>query len=249
MAKPEKIEDLSLTKVSNAALNFLASRVVDKLLSEPAIEEGLGRELQEKQLAFQAAIGKKSYRVGLSLKSVDKMVDRIWYCTKTQLKINKDNPDPEVSHAASRIWPVFASTPDPRKLKHKEEYGAIGALLPKLEAFGEEMLAKAYILSWVKGMRDAYKAFCDIDAEKVVRKASIEIGLNRKLREELIDCYESIIDKLNAIQILHPDEDHAKLNAHINQIIADFRLSDKLGQRKDNEEGEPEAETEEPAEE
>ncbi len=255
--KPEKIEIISLSKVTNASLNYLTSRVVGVLIAEPAVEKSMGLKLQEKQRAFQIAIRKKHYPFGATLKEIDKSVDRIWMGTKTQLKINKDNPDPEVAQAANEIWPVFTSTPDPRKLKHKEEYGEIGALIPKLEAFGEEKLSRACILTWVKGLRGAFTAFCELEDEKSNKKAEHEVGLNKKLREELITCYGEIVECLNATIILHPDEAHAKLNAQINQRIAEFRLSDKLGQRKPDEEDDDldaddeieEPEEEDPAEE
>ncbi len=232
-----EIQDINFAPLPNETVNEFMALIVALMLDDPAVERELGEELQADQLAFQALIHQQKRSGGMTLKEVDKIVDQNWRGTKNQLKLSSSNPNPLVKEAASPIYAAFMTVSDPTAQKYDFQYGALLSLLEKLEAFSEAQLAQAYVLDWVKALRKGVDLFHDLKKAKTQSKSKKKLGAAKEAREKVCATYQRIIKRLNAIMILHPDDLHAELNAKIDQAVTDRKLSDKLGKRKPDEDG------------
>ncbi len=234
------IPELGFQRITNESLNGFMALIVAILLKDPSIEAESAAKLQAAQQAFQTAIRKKNHLMSENLGEIDHNVDQTWRGTRNHLKANINNPDEEIRTAAQEVFAVFSDLPDPTKRPQAEEYGALKALIEKLEAFGEEKLRKALVLSWVKGLREGVEAFMRLKAQKTEHKSDQVLGETKQLRKSLIDTYNYIIERLNSVMFLFPDEPHQRLCDLIIQAINDQRLSAKMGKRK-GEKGDEEA--------
>ncbi len=231
-----QIDDLYLPNLAHEPLNHVIGRVAGALLDDASPEKAMGQALEEKRQAFETLIRKKAHPWGDSLKTIDQNVDRLWRGTRSQLKLSLEAPDEAVASAAAEIWPVFNDLPDPTRKAYAVEYGALSALLPKLEAFGTEKLKAAFAYCWVKALREAFEAFLARQGANSQLKASAELGQTQKAREAMLDCYDEICARINATMVLMPDEAHAQLIAQVNQILDEYRVSQKLSQKKKKDE-------------
>ncbi len=237
MGSYNKIEIVGMGAMKNASVNAYTGQIARILLAEPAVEAEAGRELEEKRIAFKASIEKKASYNGMTLQEIDKQNDRLWRASKGVLKFAIENPDPEIQGAAKEVYALFTHFGDPTRDKYLNAYGTLDQLIDALNTLGDEKIEKALVLSWVKALREGVKAFHEVQDAQNASKSKSEQGVTQKLRAELCNCYADIIDRLNAIAILRPDAAHLELNARISQAITDYRLSQKLGKRK-NDEGE-----------
>ncbi len=226
-----RIEALRMVNVAYEPLNHLISRIVAVLLAEDSPEKALGEQLEADRNAFELLIRRKKTALGETLAEIDRHVDRFWYGSRQQLKLSLDNPSEEVRAAAEKIWAVFDQTPDLRRAKYETEYGALSALLLKLEAFDEDVFKKAYMDHWIQALRDGVSAFKQKQNEKSDEKLETEIGQTRKARDQMIDRYNAIAARINAIMVLNPDEAHEQLVTQINQRLEEHRQSEKASKR------------------
>ena len=226
-----RIEALRMVNVAYEPLNHLISRIVAVLLAEDSPEKALGEQLEADRNAFELLIRKKKTALGETLAEIDRHVDRFWRGARSQLKLSLENPDDEVRAAAEKIWPVFDATPDLTRAKYETEYGALSALLLKLAAFDEEILEKACALTWLRALRDGVNAFKQKQNQNSDTKLETELGQAKKARDQMIDRYNAIAERLNAIMVLNPDEAHEQLVSQINQRLEEHRQSEKASKR------------------
>ncbi len=227
-----KVDHIYLASMTNDSLNAYMMRIVACLIADDSPEAEMGAELKADQEAFQASIRQAKKSAPGSLKEIDKIVDVCWRGTRSQVKLSCKNPDPEISEAAQKLLPCVSDLPEITNKKYDQQYGALSAMLNSLESFDEATLTKALVISWVKALRKNLDIFNAMRQGKIQAKANQNLGVTQRLRDQLIAAYYKIIDRLNAICILMPDDRHIKVNAQINQIIAERRLSDKLSKRK-----------------
>ena len=230
-----KIEALRMVNVAYEPLNHLISRIVAVLLAEDSPEKALGEQLEADRNAFEMLIRSQKTELGETLAEIDRHVDRFWRGSRQQLKISLENPCEEVRAAAEKIWPVFDATPDLTRAKYETEYGALSALLLKLAAFDEEVFEKAYVNHWIQALRDGVNAFKQKQNEKSDAKLEAGIGQTKKARDQMIDRYNAIVERINAIMVLNPDEAHEQLVLQINQRLEEHRQSEKAGKKKKEE--------------
>lgn len=226
-----KVDGLYVADLANEPLNHFMSRVTAVLVADGSPEVALGEKLEAERVAFAALIRKQDPKMGTTLKEIDKNADRFWRGTRNQLKVSIDSPDDDERAAALEIWPVFSALPDPTNKKYETEYGALNALLPKLRSFDDETLQKAHVLVWINALSeavDAFKAKQDSDTDA----HAADLGQNKKARDQMIETYNDICARLNAIMVLCPDDAHAALIEQINRRIDDHRLSEKLSANK-----------------
>ena len=226
-----KIEALKTSHIAYEPLNHLISRIVAVLLAEDSPEKALGEQLEADRNAFEALIRNKKSDLGETLGEIDRNVDRFWRGARSQLKLSLENPDADVRAAAEQVWAIFDATPDLTRAKYETEYGALSALLLKLAAVDEEILEKAYALTWLRALREGVNAFKLKQNQNSEAKLETELGQTKKARDQMIDRYEAIVDRINAIMVLNPDEAHAKLVAQINQRLDEHRQSEKASKR------------------
>ncbi len=226
-----QIDGMQLKYLAYEPLNHLISRIVAVLLAEGSPEKALGEALEADRNAFEALIRPQKSDLGVTLSEIDRHVDHFWRGTRSQLKLSLENPNEGVRAAAEKIWAVFEATPDQTRAKYEVEYGALSALLLKLAAFDEEILEKAYVNHWIQALRDGFNAFKQKQDQKSEAKLETELGQARKARDQMLDRYNAIVARINAIMVLSPDEAHAALVSQINQRIEEHRQSEKAGRR------------------
>lgn len=228
----DKIEAANLSAMVNEVLSEFMGNVVEYLLADPGIERASGEELNADLQTFRSMIRKKEFPLGNTLKEIDKAVDRFWRGSRNQLKLSCENPDETVRNAALAIWPVFEDLPNPTTKNYDLQYGRLTILLSKLDQIGEEKLRDALVITWINALREGVNEFHALKQEKTKADSLQETGASKRARDQLCETYLKIVDRLNAMIILHPDDAHAALNATINQAVQNRKISQKLSKKK-----------------
>ncbi len=224
-----KVEALALRSNRSSSIVDYMKEVTDAVAESGAVD---GSALNAAFEAYRDSCREKSAQFGETTREIDQNADRFWRGTRAQLKLSATHPDEETRVAAQEILEKFEMTPDPTRLKYKDEYGALEILLPKLEAFGEQKLRAALVWGWIRALRGAYEAFREISATKTQAVLDNEFGRTRRLRDELVDVYNDFIDRLNARNLLDPNPEREELARRINALILRFRQSEKAGGKK-----------------
>ncbi len=232
MDTPIKVEPFWISSLASAPVIDFTGQIVRILMADPAVEAEAGQKLEAAREAYKASLDKSQSPYGSSLKEIDRSNDRFWRQSRAILKLSAESPNAETREAAIEVSSAFNQWPDPTNNKYAVEYGILDQLLRAVEALGEEKLRRALVWDWIQALRGGYDAFCALRDQQNQAKTETETGVTARLRIELCDCYEAIVDRLNAIAVLMPDEAHNTLSARINQAIADYRLSVKMGKRK-----------------
>ena len=228
----DKIEEFSVNNLTYSMLIDYTGSVIDAIRTEPPVEIESIHKLEDARNAFKESLGKTSARSKLSLKAIDRKNDQLWRQARAIAKIAAKNPDDEDRIHGERALEIFVKMPDPTRSKYTMAYGLLERQLDELEALGPDTLKRAFLASWVKALRQGFNEFRDARQQKLHERAEAEQGINAKLRDELCNAYLSVVERLNAIAVLMPDEAHSMMIARINRLIADQRLSAKLGKRK-----------------
>ena len=226
----DKVEPVNLATMVNEVLSEYMGDVVEFL--KDSAERDAGEALEKDLQVFRSLIRKKDSPASQNLKAVDRIVDKTWRGTRNQIKLSCECPDPKVNSAAQEVWNVISSVPDPTGKHYDLQYGILTVLLDKVEALGEEKLRDALAFYWVKSLREGVDRYHNVKQEKMRDSARQEVGITKKARQILCANYQKLIDRLNAIIILHPDDAHAELNAALNQAIQNRRLTLKLTKKK-----------------
>ncbi len=243
----ERIEALTFGHVQNERLSKYMWQIVQILTAEKQYEPQAAEQLDAAWQAFRARIRFKATPYGATLKQIDKKTDRIWRGMRAQVKLSANHPCEAIREAAAPILTIFNALPNPTALAYDLQYGALDSMLTKLQALGPDVLRRALLLEWTEEMRANVDAFMAVQNERNVAKAQVVTGETKRCRDALVATYQQIVERLNAIAILMPDEAHARINARIQQAVTDFKMSLKLAKPKasDEDDGDPESDASE----
>ena len=224
------LDALSITVLNHMnyiSLNDYMISIVGIFLADPAVEREMGERLEASRQACKASITEETQKYGNTLREIDANNDLFWRSTRTVLRTNVNHPEDAVREAAALIDEQFETWPQPTNLKYEEEYGALDLQLAQLWKFGEETLARAQILPWVKALQEGVVAFKAKQLEKNESRTNTEIGINKRLRDQLVETYSDVMKRLEAKALLFPDEAHEQLIARLNQKMAEVKAEQK----------------------
>lgn len=228
----DKVEEFAVFNLTYSTLIDYSGSVVDAITTDPPVEAESAQKLESARKAFKESLNQSQTKCTASLKAIDRKNDQLWRQARAVAKLAAKNPDDADRAYGERVLNVFERMPDPTRSKYTMAYGLLERQLDELEALGPDVLKRTFTYAWVKALRQGFDEFKEVRKQKLHDRADAASGQNAKLRDALCNAYLSVVERLNAIAVLMPDEAHSMMIARINRLIADQRLSAKLGKRK-----------------
>lgn len=209
------ISRLFMRQLNHDELDTVFGRIINFMETyfEKKADE-IGADFIEAAKTFHIAVRRSLISPDGLLEEADAAADKAWYLLYWQFKISLDHPTENIREAAKVVFETFSKIPNPTQLPYEEEYQEIKNLLDQLEALPTVLLDQALVTYWVHYLRTCYNNF--ISASETVESMRVieAAGSIKQCRVKACDAYQDFIQRIKALNELHPD---ANLTAFIDQ--------------------------------
>ncbi len=214
------IQSYSLAHMTNSTLAGYCNEIL--VLAEqtlPNSEYGIADGYRDAIEEFNRQLRLETVKYQEPIESADASTDQAYNAISSQAKLNTQHFSPEVRSAAESVLEVLGRYDNPTRKRYSDASVIILNVIASLEELGPETLRLAMVDGWFAELKRRNSEFAAMRAEKVAAKAGIEVGSTKRAREALIEIYRDMVNKLNAVITLHPDEAHVNLANQINELI------------------------------
>ncbi len=153
---------------------------------------------------YQEAMASVATRTSLS--DADAHGDQAYMGLYHQVSASALHPDPLIREAAEAVREVFSKTPNPTKLGHNEQYGALENLLLQLSKLPQSTLETALVAPFVTQLKSAVRTFTELSAAQSVFKSQRDVGATTRTRKALTAALHNLAKRLEVFTDMHSDD-------------------------------------------
>ncbi len=168
-------------------------------------------------------------RVVFSLSDKDTRADQAWQGLNMYLRACVYHYDESKRADAIKVKSVFDTIANPTTLNYDQEYGALTALLGKLDDLPPELLKAIDAQPWVENLRTRVADFYAASNEQAESKLTVKVGEVKELRTALNNAWYDVKQSLEYMSDRVKDSEIQKLVGKINLFIEGTKQ--KLAQR------------------
>lgn len=227
MPKTRKIQEINIARMGKGA-HYEYIDVILKRAEEDAVINSQAKDLVA---ALKAAKKAEADAMKLPKKSMltekiveaDKDRDKYYMSYKKVVNSYRNMPEKDVADAAKKLWQHIKDYQINTKYPLDQQTGLMMSFLGDLEDTYNEEVALLDLGKFVTLMKNANQQVISLTHQRTIERMNIPVGAWKTSRLASDNAYRNLISAVNALVLLHGEEDYAAFIDYVNEQINHYK--------------------------